>query len=89
VDVVHQQLDVTRLTEQPGDQGDGGTGGNEDGQLHEAPVVAGAQQALQSVQGRHVGRADETASDPHGDHGGGQALAHVDHGIGERTAGER
>ena len=47
VDVVDQQLDVARLAEQPGDQGDGAADGHEDGQLHEASVVAGAQNALQ------------------------------------------
>ena len=89
MDVVDEQLDVAGLAGQPGDEGDRGAGGHEDGQLRQTTAVAGAEHLLQPVEGSHVRSSGETTGDPDGDHCRSQTVAHVHDGIGKGAAGER
>ena len=85
MDVVDQQLDIARLTADPGDESDRPTDADEDGQLHERGVVLRSHEVLEAVEHGHVGGPHQTARNADGHDGGAQPATDVDDGARQRS----
>ena len=86
VDVVDQQLDIARPSEQAGQHGDRHADEHEDHAVEQEARMRRPQHAFEQVQQTEVGGADHTAQQPGRDHDAEQARARVGERLGELAA---
>jgi hypothetical protein len=87
VDVVHQELDVSRVAEGPDQQSDGRTDGDEHCDLRDPGVLLGPEHPLEDVEDADVGGPDQASPEAHeGDEPNERAIEVREPGVHDETS---